>query len=104
MGVIRGVLKEELENSLEMLKRYQEEIARVNGCLVKKRIGKKYYYYLARREGGRVKFIYKGPLSREIKDAYGQQREKLKRYKGLLSKVKGQIKFLRRALRGKETA
>lgn len=103
MGVIKGVLKEELENSLDMLKRYQEEIDKIKGCLVRKKIGKRFYYYLAKRQDAKVKFIYKGPASKEIKKAYDQQKKMLDKYKKLLLQVRGQIKFLRRALRGKET-
>ena len=103
MGVIRGVLKEELENSRDMLKRYQEEIAKIKGCLIRKKIGKRYYYYLVKRQGKKVKFIYKGPISEEIKKAYVKQRKMLSKYRKLLLQVKNQIKFIRRALRGKET-
>lgn len=104
MGVIRGVLKEELENSRDMLKSYQREIARIKGCLIRKKIGKRCYYYLAKRQGKKVKFIYKGPISEEVKKAYAEQRKMLSKYKKLLRQVKGQIKFIRRALRGKELA
>ena len=103
MGVIKGVLKEELENSRDMLKRYKEEIAKIKGCLVRKKIGRRYCYYLARRQGRKVKFIYKGPISEEIKKAYAGQRKMLNKYKKLLLQVKKQIKFIERALRGKET-
>lgn len=102
MGVLKGVLKEELENSLDMLKRYQEEITKIKGCLIRKKIGKRYYYYLVKRQGAKVRFIYKGPISEKIKRAYAEQRKMLHKYKALLLQVKGQIKFLRRALRGKE--
>ncbi len=102
MGVLKGVLKEELQNSLDMQKRYQEEIAKIKGCLIRKKIGKRYYYYLAKREGSRVRFVYKGPISEDVKKAHAEQRKMLDKYKGLLLQVKGQIKFLRRALRGKE--
>ena len=103
MGVIRGVLKEELENSRDMLKRYQEEIAKIKGCLIRKKIGNRYYYYLVKRQGKKVKFIYKGPISEEVKKAYVKQRRMLNKYRKLLLQVKNQIKFIRRALRGKET-
>ncbi|MDO8662948.1 MAG: hypothetical protein Q7K98_07010 [Candidatus Omnitrophota bacterium] len=102
MSVIKGVLKEELENSRDMLKRYQEEIAKIKGCLIRKKIGKRYYYYLVKRQGKKVKFIYKGPISEEIKKAYLKQRKILNKYRKLLLQVKNQIKFIRRALRGKE--
>ncbi len=103
MGVIKGVLKEELENSRDMLKRYQEEIAKIKGCLIRKKIGKRYYYYLVKRQGKKIKFIYKGPISEEVKKAYVKQRKMLNKYRKLLLQVKNQIKFIRRALRGKET-
>ena len=103
MGVIKGVLKEELENSRDMLKRYQEEIAKIKGCLIRKKIGKRYYYYLVKRQGKKIKFIYKGPISEEVKKAYVKQRKMLSKYRKLLLQVKNQIKFIRRALRGKET-
>ena len=103
MGVIKGVLKEELENSRDMLKRYQEEIAKIKGCLIRKKIGKRYYYYLVKRQGKKVNFIYKGPISVEVKKAYVKQRKMLNKYRKLLLQVKNQIKFIRRALRGKET-
>ena len=103
MGVIKGVLKEELENSRDMLKRYQEEITKIKGCLIRKKIGKRYYYYLVKRQGKKVKFIYKGPISQEVKKAYVEQRKMLNKYRKLLLQVKNQIKFIRRALRGKET-
>ncbi|HNV24468.1 MAG TPA: hypothetical protein PLH56_05415 [Candidatus Omnitrophota bacterium] len=103
MGIIKGALKEELKNSLGMLKRYEEEINKAKGCLVKKKIGKKIYCYLVRREKGEVKFFYQGHLSNDLKKKYKNQKEQLIKYKRLLSQVKGQIKFLRRALRGKES-
>ena len=103
MGVIKGVLKEELENSCDMLKRYQEEIAKIKGCLIRKKIGRHYYYYLVKRQGKKIKFIYKGPISEEVKKAYVKQRKMLNKYRKLLLQVKNQIKFIRRALRGKET-
>jgi hypothetical protein len=39
-----------------------------------------------------------------VKKAYAEQRKMLNKYKKLLSQVKNQIKFIKRALRGKETA
>jgi|SRR3989339_287832 len=103
MGVIKGVLKEELGNSRRMLKRYRQEIAKIKGVLVRKKIGNKYYYYIAKRQGRRVKFIYQGAASPAIKKSYLARKKQLHQYKKLLLQVKGQIKFLGKALRGKET-
>ena len=102
MGVIKGVLKEELINSLDLVNRYQEEITKIKGCLIRKKIGKRYYYYLAKRQGKKIKFIYKGPISEEIRKAYSQQRKMLDKYKKLLLTSKRQVTFIKRALRGKE--
>ena len=102
MGIIKGVLKEELVNSLGMIKRYQEEINKLKGALVKKKIGRRYYYYLAKREGKKVHFVYLGPASAVAKQSYAQKQKSLARYKKLLAKVQHQVHFLRRALRGKE--
>ena len=104
MSVIKGVLKEELGNSRDMLKSYQREISKIKGCLIRKKIGKRYYYYLVKRQGKKVKFIYKGPISEQVRKAYSGQRKMLNKYKKLKLQVKNQIKFIRRALRGKETA
>ncbi|MFH1232082.1 MAG: hypothetical protein V1709_11375, partial [Planctomycetota bacterium] len=82
---------------------YRQEIEKVKGVLVRKKIGKRYYYYIAKRQGRRVKFVYKGVVSPEIKKAYLEQKKKLIQYKKLLLQVKNQIKFLRKALRGKES-
>ena len=51
MGVIKGVLKEELVNSLEMKKAYERELAKLpKGSLIKKKIKGYEYYYLLFRE------------------------------------------------------
>ena len=102
MGVLKGVLKEELQNSQDMLKSYNREIAKIKGCLIRKKIGKRYYYYLAKRQGKKVNFVYKGPISDKVKNAYLEQRKMFNKYKKLSLQAKGQVKFLRRALRGKE--
>jgi hypothetical protein len=103
MGVIKGVLKEELENSLQMRKDYERELAKLpKGSLVKKKIKGHEYYYLLLRERGKVKFIYKGKLSEEEIKEYREAKELRAKYRKLLSQVKKQIKFLRSALRGKE--
>ena len=63
MGVIKGVLREELVNSLRMQSDYERELKKLpKGSLVKKRIKERDYYYLIMREEGKVKFIRKGEL------------------------------------------
>jgi len=100
--IIRGVLKEELANSLEIKKEYEKELAKLpKGALIKKKIRGHEYYYLEVREGKKVKFIYKGKLSKEEIKEFNRIKEYREKYKKVLSDVNKQIKFLRRALRGK---
>lgn len=104
MKVIKSVLKEELANSLAMKKNYERELARLpKGSLVKKKIKGHEYYYLQVREHGKGRFIYKGKLSDEQVEKYRNAGTYRAQYRRLLSELKKQIKFLRTALRGKES-
>ncbi len=105
MGVvIKGVLKEELENSLRMKSDYERELAKLpKGSLIKKKVKGHEYYYLLLRQKGKVKFIYKGKVSEEEIKKYKEAKEYRAKYRKLLSQVKKQIRFLRSALRGKES-
>ncbi len=104
MGVIKGVLKEELENSLRMKGDYERELAKLpKGSLIKKKVKGHEYYYLLLRDKGKVKFIYKGKASDDEIKKYREAKEYRAKYRKLLSQVKKQIRFLRSALRGKES-
>lgn len=103
MGVIKGALKEELNNSLQMKLSYERELAKLpKGSLIKKKIKGHEYYYLLLREKGEVKFIYQGKVSNSEIKKYKEAKEYRAKYRKLLSQVKKQIRFLRSALRGKE--
>jgi hypothetical protein len=102
-GVIKGVLSEELQNSLRMKKEYEDALKRLpQGCLIVKKIKGHEYYYLVKRINERVKYIYKGKVSEEEKKKYNEAKILRIKYRKLLSQVKKQIKFLRSSLRGKE--
>lgn len=104
MKVIKGVLKEELNNSLRMKKDYQRELAKLpKGSLVKKKIRGKEYYYLVLRKNGKVKFIYKGKLNADEIKKYRQTKEYRAKYRKLISELNRQIKFLKGTLRGKKS-
>lgn len=104
MGVIKGVLKEELENSIGMKSDYERELAKLpKGSLIKKKVKGHEYYYLLLREKGKVRFIYKGKVSDEEIKKYKEAKEYRAKYRKLLSQVKKQIRFLRSTLRGKES-
>lgn len=58
MGVIKGVLREELGNSMRMKKNYERELAKLpKGSLIKKKVKGHEYYYLLLRQKGKIKFI-----------------------------------------------
>ncbi len=102
-GVIKGVLAEELENSLRMKKEYEEALRRLlQGCLAKRKIRGHDYFYLVKRVDNKVKYIYKGKVSEEEIKKYEEAKVMRAKYRNLLSRVKKQIKFLKGALRGKE--
>lgn len=102
-GVIKGVLAEELENSLRMSKEYQEALDRLpSGCLAVRKIRGREYYYLVKREGKKVKYFYKGKILGEEKAKYQEAKILRAKYRKLLSQTKKQIRFLRSSLRGKE--
>ncbi len=104
MGVIKGVLKEELANSLRMKRTYERELVKLpKGSLIKKKIGRQEYYYLLLRENGKVKFVYQGKVPEKMIKKYKEVKEYRVKYRKLLSQVKKQIRFLRSTLRGKES-
>lgn len=102
-GVIKGVLAEELENSLRMKKEYEEALRRLlQGCLAKRKIRGHEYFYLVKRIDKKVKYIYKGKVTEEEIKEYEKAKVMRAKYRKLLSQVKKQIRFLRGSLRGKE--
>ena len=102
-GVIKGVLAEELKNSLRMQKDYERSLkALPQGCLAKRVVRGRAYYYLVQREGKKVIYRYKGIISLEEIERYQEAKVKRAQYRGLLSRVKKQVRYLKGALRGKE--
>ena len=102
--VIKGVLKEELENSLRMKERFEEELAKLpKGSIVRRNINGNEYYYLIYRQDGKFRSIYKGKSvpDEELKK-YKQAKEQRAKYRHNLSKLKKQIRYLEGILRGKE--
>ena len=102
-GVIKGALAEELQNSIRMKRTYERALCKLpKGCLVAKKIKGKEYYYLVRREGKKLIYIYRGTVSSREKRKYEEAKLLRARYRRLLSQVRKQIKFLRSSIRGKE--
>lgn len=102
-GLIKGVLSEELGNSLRMKKRYVEELDKLpKGCLARKKIKGHYYFCLVQRHKGKLIYNYKGKLSPDEVKKHKSLQLKRANYRKSLSKLNKQIKFLRSTLRGKQ--
>lgn len=101
---IKELLKEELANSLRMERDYRRALAKLpRGCVVKKIIRGRAYYYLAYREKSRVRFLYKGcKMGERDLVKYRDAKRFRAQYRKLLSDVRKQIVFLRKALRAKQ--
>lgn len=100
MAAIKGVLKEELKNSLQLKKAYERELAKLpKGSLHKAKRKGHEYYYLVLRVKGKVKLIYKGKLSDSEIKKYKETKQMRAKYRKLLSQVKKQIRFLKQSLK-----
>lgn len=100
---IREILEEELENSLHMEREYSVQLDKLpKGSLAKRVRNGHEYYYIVYRENGKVCLDYAGKnVSEEQKEIYREAKIKRAQYRNLRSQVRQQIKFIRRALRGK---
>jgi len=102
-GVIKGVLAEELENSIRMKQSYEEALRKLpKGALAIRKIRRHEYCYLVVRVGQKVKYKYLGKLSEAEKRRRRDTTKLRAKYRKLLSQVKKQIKFLKGSLRGKQ--
>ncbi|MBI5180997.1 MAG: hypothetical protein HZA05_06305 [Nitrospirae bacterium] len=103
MKVIKGVLEEELENSVRQEAAYIKALKGLPaGALVKKEIKGHAYYYIILREKGKIKFIYRGKISKDEIKKYEDAKKMRAKYRKLLSQVRKQISFLKKALHAKE--
>lgn len=100
---IKSVLREELENSLQMEKNYARELAALpQGSLVRRVIKGREYYYLIYREQGRFCAKYRGKVAKAEIEKYRKAKGYRVKYRKLLSQARKQIRFLRSVLRGKQ--
>lgn len=105
IGVIKGMLREELANSERMKLAYERELAKLpKGSLVRKQIhGHAYFYLVWRDRQGKVQLKYQGKqCSLAKQQRYAQAKELRAKYRHLLAQLKKQIRFLKGTLRGKE--
>ncbi|MFH0787930.1 MAG: hypothetical protein V2B13_09995 [Pseudomonadota bacterium] len=105
MDPIKGMLIEELKNSIEMSESYAKALARIpRGSLIKKKIKGHDYYYVIYREGDKIKWVYKGSLSEGEIKKYQENKKSRAQYRQLMARVNRQIKFLRGAIGDRKSA
>jgi len=99
MDMVRSVLKEELEHSIEMREHYLASLSGFpRGSLVKKRINGSEYWYVVRREEGKVKTRYAGKVNGDKADAMRKEIEKRRHYEELLREVERKIRYLKKVI------
>jgi len=96
---VRGVLRDELANALRKLASFEKvQRAQPRGSLVEKRIKGRSYFYLAFREGRKVRFVYKGKLTPNVIAQYRDLKNMRARYRSILADLRYQIAYLKRAM------
>ena len=99
MDMIKHVLEEELEDAIGSIDFYKEKINELpKGSLVKKKRKNKAYYYLAYREGKKVRFDYLGKLSDVEVEDYEKKIQRRRKLQKHLKSVEQKIRYLRKAL------
>jgi len=103
MGIIRGILKEELERLEELSVFYKKKISEYpqGSISVKERSGKR-YIYLAHREDKKIVFDYIGKDIPEVRKTIKEELQQRREYQAKLRQVKENLKEVERALRGKK--
>ncbi|MCE5211549.1 MAG: hypothetical protein LLG40_08345 [Deltaproteobacteria bacterium] len=104
MGIIRGILEDELKRLEELSVFYQKKISEYprGSISVKERNGKR-YIYLARREDKKVVFDYIGKDAPAVWAALNEKLKQRKEYQAKLCQVKENLREVERSLRGKRT-
>lgn len=104
MGIIRGILEDELKRLEELSVFYQKKISEYprGSISVKERNGKR-YIYLARREDKKVVFDYIGKDTPAVWAALNEKLKQRKEYQAKLCQVKENLREVERSLRGKRT-
>lgn len=103
MSSVFHVIEEELERLNEAKAAYEAAIAREEqGAPQIKRVGRKDYLYLARRNGSKVQFRYVGHFDEPKAEKVFASVKKRREYEELLIGIKSDLKEVRKALRGRK--
>ena len=96
----RNVLKEELKNVKNMLKRYTDEYYKKYSWGISiKQIGRNKYLYRMKRINGEVIYKYCGKLNNKIIEEIKNEREEKAVLKKNIKKLKIEMRYLEKSLR-----
>jgi hypothetical protein len=99
MDMVKSMLKEELEHSLEVRGYYAAELEKLpRGSLVRKKIHGREYFYVVRREGVKVKTDYVGTSSDGRAAQLSEEINRRRHYEKMLKDVEQKITYLRKVL------
>ena len=103
---IREILDEELQNSLRMEVAYSRQLEKLPRGSLSRRVRNGHeYFYIVYRENGKVCLDYVGKeVSDQMRQQYAKAKAKRAQLRKLRSEVRGQIRFIERALRAKQSA
>lgn len=102
MSILVSTLKEEFQTVHRLEQKYLKKMKMLpQGSFIVRKVGKKQYGYLTRREGGQVRQEYLGNLDEKEIAKYRDLAKQRRSCKEQLKSVREQKKILQRALRGK---
>lgn len=97
--MLQVVLKEEYKRLKQLVNKYTKNLNKLpKGSISSKKRNNSHYFYLAYRQGKKVKFIYVG---KEDSEALEEIKEKVERRKEILNKlrqVKTELKELKKVI------
>ncbi len=101
MNILKGVMKEEYDRLIKLLKFYQNKIKQFpNGTISYKKRNKTEYVYLAFKKKNKVKFEYLGKKADKNVREIIKKIKIRKKYISLVRKIKLKIKKLKIILNG----
>ena len=100
MDIMKGLAREELENSIRIRDDYKKALSKLpKGSLSRKKIkGNEYYYLSYRDKSGRVQSRYLGKLSDAQLKRYREKIRRRREYSKLIKKSEKQITFFKKVL------
>ena len=103
MSSIFHVIEEEYHRLNEAKEAYGAAVAREEqGSPQIKRIGRKEYLYLARRNGEKIRYRYIGHAKDDKTLKVLESVKRRKEYEGLLKEINNDLKEVKKALRGRK--